>query len=99
MIQFHVLTHSPPANYDRLPVSKAVIYDPWMEPFPSDFEQRVVQENQAFSIPVLVINSEEFTLWKSHFARQDTLLEPWVARAGENAAFVTLGVPFPPSYE
>lgn len=87
---FHILTHSPPKGYDCLPISKAIIHDPWMEPFPADFEQRVVRENQAFSIPVIVINSEEFTLWKSHFVRQDTLLKPWVSRAGENAAFVTL---------
>jgi hypothetical protein len=64
-----------------------------MEPFPPDFEDTVIENKAAFSIPVITINSEESTLWEEHYARQEKLLEPWIKQAGADSAFVTLGTP------
>jgi hypothetical protein len=62
-----------------------------MEPIPLEFEDNVIDNKISFSIPIITINSEEFTVWKEHRARQEKLLEPWIKQAGADSAFVTLG--------
>jgi hypothetical protein len=61
-----------------------------MEPFSEDFVDNVVKGNPAFSIPVLIINSETFTLWRGHFPHQQKLLDPWIQQAGKDSALITL---------
>ncbi|EPQ52569.1 hypothetical protein GLOTRDRAFT_79681 [Gloeophyllum trabeum ATCC 11539] len=56
------LPHSPDRTYPELPVRKVLALDPWMEPFPSPGPA------PRSSAELLVINSEAFTLWNSHFA-------------------------------
>lgn len=51
----------------------------------------VIQDDTTFSLPVLTINSEQFTLWKGHMQRLERLLEPWIKQAGRDSAFVTIG--------
>jgi hypothetical protein len=62
-----------------------------MEPFNEDFEETFIQNGHNLSIPVLVINSEEFTLWKDHMARELRLMRHWVKQGAKEHAFFTMG--------
>ena len=120
VVQFYILSLGPPDNgHQMLPVSHAIILDPWIEPLPTPgpapyaasssattlFEGKhpsndlrslqsgetqvdvaAVTENggrahdkerQPAPPRLLVINSEKFTLWNSHFSRLREVVETW----------------------
>ncbi|KAG8832531.1 hypothetical protein FRC17_001188 [Serendipita sp. 399] len=85
----HILSHSTPDEPDSLPISKVIIHDPWLEPLSPDFEDSAIQSGKFFSIPVLVINSTQFTLWRDHFARAEKLFTAWVQQAANGSTFIT----------
>ena len=52
--------------------------DPWLEPLPSPGPApRVDATRDARAPRVLIINSEEFTLWRDHFARLQSVVREW----------------------
>ena len=77
--------------------------DPWLEPLPSPGPVPLSVFNHApdekegspadsFNVPMLFINSEQFTVWKVHFKRLLSLVEEWTAAADKiNPALLTLG--------
>jgi len=63
---YSLLSNPPPEGFEALRVSHAVLLDPWLDPFsPAD---PVLTVNNL-GVKMIIINSEEFTLWKTHFAR------------------------------
>ncbi|KAF8897699.1 platelet-activating factor acetylhydrolase [Infundibulicybe gibba] len=69
--------------YGRLiPIAKALILDPWLEPIPSPGPTPLPPgpspREKTQKLPrMLVINSETFTLWKDHFARLRDVVLSW----------------------
>lgn len=90
--QLSILSNAPPENKLPIPVQKALILDPWLEPLPSPGpipHQRFDEE----PLPrILVINSEKFTLWKGHFERLIEVGKSWTEGGWE---LLTIGVFYP----
>ncbi|KAH9844109.1 platelet-activating factor acetylhydrolase, isoform II-domain-containing protein [Rhodofomes roseus] len=81
-----VLSNPPPAvpgtdreeRLEALPLTHALVLDPWLEPLPSPGPApRVEATRDARAPQVLIINSEEFTLWRNHFARLLKVVHEW----------------------
>ncbi|KAG7096762.1 hypothetical protein E1B28_004174 [Marasmius oreades] len=90
---FSILSSKPPPGYPPLPCRHALIYDPWLDPFPTPGpiqEALPVEcnpEQTNADLPrMLVINSEPFTLWKDHFHQLQTAVRKW----GRQARLITL---------
>ncbi|KDR83955.1 hypothetical protein GALMADRAFT_133340 [Galerina marginata CBS 339.88] len=109
-----LLSTKPLEGYELIPVERAVILDPWLEPLPSPGPvpllkdgipdskiniaeasvrsslETAVESSSAFSGGVtksphpsmLVINSENFTLWKDHYARLLEVVAGWEPKGG-----------------
>lgn len=84
--QLSVLSNPPPAlpgspgdkRLEALPLTHALVLDPWLEPLPSPGPApRVEATRGARASRVLIINSEEFTLWRDHFARLQGVVREW----------------------
>lgn len=76
-MQFTILSTDPPAGVSApIPVHKALILDPWLEPIPSP-GPRPPQGPGDVLPQLLVINSEKFSLWKDHFARLIGVVQAW----------------------
>lgn len=66
---------SPSPEYHHIPITKCLIYDPWLEPIPSPGPVPLTPP-EGHSLPrMLIINSEPFTLWKDHFARLQSIAQ------------------------
>ncbi|EKM80049.1 hypothetical protein AGABI1DRAFT_120085 [Agaricus bisporus var. burnettii JB137-S8] len=75
---FSLLATQTPQGYQRIPISKLVLLDPWMDPLPSPGPELYQSKEQPQEPPkVLVINSEAFTLWKDHFSRLQDVMSVW----------------------
>jgi len=70
-----LLSSSPPNNYSLLPVSHALALDPWLEPLLLEGQLPPCRED----IPICVINSEAFTVWKEHFPIVEQAIKDWPA--------------------
>ena len=75
-------------QFPPIPFTRAVALDPWLEPLPTPgptpFHIASSLKDQPVDPPkLLVINSESFTLWKSHFARLQALVRTWNTAAEE----------------
>ncbi|KAF9268144.1 hypothetical protein L218DRAFT_892916 [Marasmius fiardii PR-910] len=90
-----ILSSNAPPDFSTLPCTHALIYDPWLEPFPTPGpipkalpQPAHLNPSQSFSdVPrMLVINSEPFTLWKDHFPQLQTAVHKW----GPQAKLITL---------
>lgn len=68
--------------YPVLPIRRVLALDPWMEPLASPGPK---PQDGAAAPELLVINSEAFTLWNSHFSTLQTTV-----RAFPPARLVTL---------
>ncbi|KAF9495463.1 hypothetical protein BDN71DRAFT_1482722 [Pleurotus eryngii] len=87
-----ILSTEPPPGHHQIPVTKALVLDPWLEPLPTPGPSPYSSTNlanaiksgeieQARSHPrILVINSERFTLWKDHFSRLQDVIKEWEPR-------------------
>ncbi|KAJ3811717.1 platelet-activating factor acetylhydrolase [Lentinula aff. lateritia] len=75
-------------TYPRIPVRDTLILDPWLEPLPSPGPTPYsdAQDSGHVGFRLLVINSEAFTLWTSHFERLKETVKGW----GPDAKLVTL---------
>lgn len=85
------------APFAPIPFTRAVALDPWLEPLPrpgptphrvaaaghATQEEQQQQEPQQGRAPpaLLVLNSEGFTLWDTHFARLRDTVRAWDAAA------------------
>lgn len=65
-----------------------------MEPLREDFEEAFLRGSHNISVPVLLINSEEFTLWKDHMGRQQRLMQQGARQGVKEYAFFTMGLFF-----
>lgn len=75
---FTILSTDPPADISApIPVHKALILDPWLEPIPSPGPCPPPQGSGDALPQLLVINSEKFSLWKDHFARLIGVVQAW----------------------
>jgi platelet-activating factor acetylhydrolase len=73
--------------YKALNISKYLIFDPWLDPIPSpgpNFYTKYQQENRP---PLLVLNSETFTVWEEHFERLQNAVANW----SPQSKFLTFG--------
>ena len=77
MGQLSILSNAPPENEPSIPVQKALILDPWLEPLPSPGPLPHHRFEEGRLPNILVINSEKFTLWKDHFERLTELGKSW----------------------
>ncbi|KAG2156227.1 tRNA synthetases class I, catalytic domain-containing protein [Suillus clintonianus] len=76
--QFTILSTDPPADVSApIPVHKALILDPWLEPIPSPGPCPPPQGPGDALPQLLVINSERFSLWKDHFTRLIDVVQAW----------------------
>lgn len=75
---FTILSTDPPADVSApIPIHKALILDPWLEPIPSPGPCPPPQGPGDALPQLLVINSEKFSLWKDHFARLISVVRAW----------------------
>lgn len=75
---FTILSTDPPADISApIPIHKALILDPWLEPIPSPGPCPPPQGPRDALPQLLVINSEKFSLWKDHFARLIGVVQAW----------------------
>lgn len=92
-----ILSNPPPTlqgqHLTTIPVQRAVVLDPWLEPLPSPGPEpyRVevsIKDNSArVEAPaLLVLNSEQFTVWHPHFERLRDVVRTWDRAARECAA-------------
>lgn len=58
----------------ELPVTRALILDPWLEPLSSPGPVPTIGHHPP---QLCVINSEGFTLWKDHFERLSEVVRAW----------------------
>lgn len=65
---FSLLQSRPPGGFSRIPLCQAIALDPWVDPLPMPAPPTAAKEDKP-DVPLLVINSEGFTLWKTHFRR------------------------------
>ncbi|KAJ7765061.1 platelet-activating factor acetylhydrolase, isoform II-domain-containing protein [Mycena maculata] len=88
-----VLSTPPPSPYPPIPISKVLLYDPWLEPLPlpgpspttsvsertfADTDMELDAEKPGVHREeMLVINSEIFSLWKDHFTRLAGVVDAW----------------------
>ncbi|KAJ7044522.1 platelet-activating factor acetylhydrolase, isoform II-domain-containing protein [Mycena alexandri] len=87
-----VLSSAPPSSaYPALPISKVIMYDPWLEPLPTPTTSFSEPSTTAAGTPpesvlkpdsrspeqMLVINSQVFSLWKDHFTRLVDVVNAW----------------------
>lgn len=95
MGQFSILSSIPPENEPPIPVQKALILDPWLEPLPSLGPLPHLRLGKKRLPSILVINSETFTLWKGHFERLMEVGRSWTDSEGQ-WQLLTIGEWFSP---
>ncbi|KAJ7490431.1 platelet-activating factor acetylhydrolase, isoform II-domain-containing protein [Mycena galericulata] len=79
----------PPSSFPPIPISKVLLYDPWLEPLPlpgptpimTSISERTLADaddkREAHREELLVINSQVFSLWKDHFTRLAGVVDAW----------------------
>ncbi|KAF8195710.1 platelet-activating factor acetylhydrolase, isoform II-domain-containing protein [Mycena galopus ATCC 62051] len=88
-----IVSSPPPPAYAPIPISKVLLYDPWLEPLPSpgpaptSRTSSVSEPSSSESAPLkptdcppeqmLVINSQVFSLWTMHFTRLTEVVKAW----------------------
>ncbi|KAF8760316.1 Glutaminyl-tRNA synthetase, non-specific RNA binding region part 1 [Rhizoctonia solani] len=77
------LNRSPPEGHNQLPIDKVVLLDPWMDPLPLPGTLPVAYETRP---PLLIMNSEGFTLWKEHFEVLQQVVSDWRKSGGDECA-------------
>ncbi|EJD48608.1 hypothetical protein AURDEDRAFT_183479 [Auricularia subglabra TFB-10046 SS5] len=78
-----ILSTQPPEGHAEIPFAHALALDPWFEPLSTPGP---MPTSHRESVPLCVINSQGFTVWKSHLPLVEKLVEKWPARS----AFFTL---------
>ncbi|KAG9085564.1 hypothetical protein FS749_004325 [Ceratobasidium sp. UAMH 11750] len=83
-----LLSSPPPEGHPQLPIEKVVLLDPWLDPLPLPGTLPVAYPDRP---PLLIMNSEGFTLWKEHFEMLEQLVIDWRQQKHECATLVTIG--------
>ncbi|KAF8709314.1 Platelet-activating factor acetylhydrolase, isoform II, partial [Rhizoctonia solani] len=78
-----LLSSPPPEGHNQLPIDKVVLLDPWMDPLPLPGTLPVAYETRP---PLLIMNSEGFTLWKEHFEVLQQVVSDWRKSGGDECA-------------
>ncbi|KAF8681161.1 Platelet-activating factor acetylhydrolase, isoform II [Rhizoctonia solani] len=78
-----LLSSPPPEGHNQLPIDKVVLLDPWMDPLPLPGTLPVAYETRP---PLLIMNSEGFTLWKEHFEVLQQVVFDWRKSGGDECA-------------
>ncbi|KAG7449029.1 uncharacterized protein BT62DRAFT_887202 [Guyanagaster necrorhizus] len=77
---FYILSAGHSEWVAPISVSNALIFDPWLDPIPSPCPEHLNQDPKIVSLPrLLVLSSENFTLWKEHFKRLKNTVRLWDA--------------------
>ncbi|OSX60109.1 hypothetical protein POSPLADRAFT_1047583 [Postia placenta MAD-698-R-SB12] len=77
VVSLHALLHKG-ARFEPLPITHALVLDPWLEPLATPGPAPHVEATRDARAPsILVLNSEEFTLWPDHFARLEGVVRAW----------------------
>ncbi|KAG8711424.1 hypothetical protein FRC08_015913 [Ceratobasidium sp. 394] len=82
-----LLSSPPPEGHPQLPIEKVVLLDPWLDPLPLPGTLPVAYADRP---PLLIMNSEGFTLWKEHFEMLEQLVTDWRHQKHECATLVTI---------
>ncbi|KAG8763090.1 hypothetical protein FRC12_008721 [Ceratobasidium sp. 428] len=82
-----LLSSPPPEGHAQLPIEKVVLLDPWLDPLPLPGTLPIAYPNRP---PLLIMNSEGFTLWKEHFEMLEQLVADWRHQKHECATLVTI---------
>lgn len=69
-----LLSNPPPAGCEPLPVTHALLLDPWIQPFPSSSPAPCATYR---NVKMAIINSEQYTLWRTHFERLQRVAKSW----------------------
>jgi len=70
-VKLSFLSSPPPSSsYVPIPVTKCLIYDPWLDPLATPGPLTPSQD-----MSILVINSQQFTLWTEHFTQVMQMVE------------------------
>jgi platelet-activating factor acetylhydrolase len=83
------LSNPPPESHDPLPLSHAIALDPWFQPLSSPGP---MPPSYSPSIPLCMLFSERFALWKDHHATAEALAKSWPAKATMFALRACFGV-------
>ncbi|KZW03744.1 hypothetical protein EXIGLDRAFT_599304 [Exidia glandulosa HHB12029] len=73
-----ILSSPPLEGHEPIPFSQALALDPWFEPLATPGP---MPSNWTPDIPLCVIDSEAFTIWKAHLAWAEELVGAWPAHA------------------
>ncbi|KAG8745764.1 hypothetical protein FRC10_007025 [Ceratobasidium sp. 414] len=84
-----LLSSPPPEGHSQLPIEKVVLLDPWLDPLPLPGTLPVAYGDRP---PLLIMNSEGFTLWKEHFEMLEQLIADW-RRQKDECATLTFTTP------
>ncbi|KEP55677.1 platelet-activating factor acetylhydrolase [Rhizoctonia solani 123E] len=83
-----LLSNPPPEGHSQLPIEGVVLLDPWMDALPLPGTLPIAYEARP---PLLIMNSEPFTLWSEHFAVLEQVVADWRKSGGdEYASLVTI---------
>ncbi|KAG9105985.1 hypothetical protein FRC07_009033 [Ceratobasidium sp. 392] len=82
-----LLSSPPPEGHSQLPIEKVVLLDPWLEPLPLPGTLPLAYADRP---PLLIMNSEGFTLWNEHFEMLQQLVADWRHQKHECASLVTI---------
>ncbi|KZT13050.1 uncharacterized protein LAESUDRAFT_754072 [Laetiporus sulphureus 93-53] len=86
-----ILSNPPPSlafrdsfiHPEALPITHALVLDPWLEPLPTPGPAPNIEATRDACTPhILVLNSEQFTLWTDHFARLQGVVSSWHSEHG-----------------
>ncbi|PSR74969.1 hypothetical protein PHLCEN_2v9383 [Hermanssonia centrifuga] len=90
-----ILSHPPPTlgdeRFSSIPITRAIAFDPWLEPLPSPGPQPSHTEPSSPREPpiLLVVNSEGFTLWDDHFTRLKDIVKCWNGASKDHSELVS----------
>ncbi|EIW82341.1 hypothetical protein CONPUDRAFT_103384 [Coniophora puteana RWD-64-598 SS2] len=63
------------SSQPRIPITSALVLDPWVEPLAKDLLDISFTMNEPPRL--LIVNSEAFTLWKDNFSKLEYMLDRW----------------------
>jgi len=79
------LLGNPPPNNNPLPISRVICLDPWVEPIAG-----FVPPLDETRPPIIVLNSEGFTLWTGHFERLHKIISDWKTANASHGTLLTI---------
>lgn len=82
-----LLSDEPTEGFAPLPVTHALLLDPWLEPFE---KPGPVQASENAQVKKVILHSEEFTLWRDHMAQVVEVAKDW-----GNVPIYTIGTIYP----